>query len=138
MTNKSARIYVNIFGDSVIQILKSGKHENVASFLCRGRKKLRIYFWCSLPYLKHDKKWFGHFWPKTAPSDSLVQRFLWKNRKSRIFEGLFQQDNDIVQMRDMTHSICLVKLCQITMRKNFNFLFLTALNFPEMRPLGTF
>ena len=25
MTNKSARIYVNIFGDSVIQSLKSGK-----------------------------------------------------------------------------------------------------------------
>ena len=26
---------------------------------------------------------------KTAPSDSFVQRFLWKNRKSRIFEALF-------------------------------------------------
>ena len=32
----------------------------------------------------------GIFWPKTAPSNSLVQQFLWKNRKSGIFEALFQ------------------------------------------------
>ena len=31
-------------------------------------------------------------------------------------------------MRDMAHSICLIKLYQITMRKNFDFLFLTTLN----------
>ena len=64
-----------------------------------------------------------------APSDSLVQRILWKNRKNGIFEALFQQVNDIVQMRDMdmAHSICLIKLYQITMRKNFDFLFLTTL-----------
>ena len=31
-------------------------------------------------------------------------------------------------MRDMAHSICLIKLYQITMRKNFNVLFLTTLN----------
>ena len=30
-------------------------------------------------------------------------------------------------MRDMAHSICLIKLCQITIRKNFDFLFLTTL-----------
>ena len=30
-------------------------------------------------------------------------------------------------MRDMAHSICLVQLYQIMMRKNFNFLFLTTL-----------
>ena len=30
-------------------------------------------------------------------------------------------------MQDMTHSICLIKLCQITMRKNYDFLFLTTL-----------
>ena len=30
-------------------------------------------------------------------------------------------------MQDMAHSICLIKLYQITMRKNFDFLFLTAL-----------
>ena len=52
---------------------------------------------------------------KMAPSDSLVQRFLWKNG---IFEALFQKGNVIVQMRDMARSICLIKLYQITMRKN--------------------
>ena len=30
-------------------------------------------------------------------------------------------------MQDMAHSICLIKLYQITMRKNFDFLFLTTL-----------
>ena len=54
-----------------------------------------------------------------APSDSLVQRFLWKNRKNGIFEALFQLVNDIVEMREMAHSICLMKLYQITMRKKF-------------------
>ena len=68
----------------------------------------------------------GIFGQKMAPSDSLVQRFLWKNRKNGIFEVLFQYVNDIVQMRDMAHSICLIKLYQITMRKNFDFLFLTT------------
>ena len=69
----------------------------------------------------------GIFGQKLAPSDSLVQRFLWKNRKNGIFEALFQQVNDIVQMWDMAHSICLIKLYQIKMRKNFDFLFLTTL-----------
>ena len=32
----------------------------------------------------------GIFGQETAPSNSLVQRFLWKNRKNRIFEALFQ------------------------------------------------
>ena len=31
-------------------------------------------------------------------------------------------------MQDMAHSICLIKLYQITIRKNFDFLFLTALS----------
>ena len=31
-------------------------------------------------------------------------------------------------MRDMAHSICLIKLYQITMRKNLDFLFLTTLS----------
>ena len=66
----------------------------------------------------------GIFDQKTAPSNSLVQLFLWKNRKNRknrIVEALFQQDNDIVQMREMAHSICLIKLYRITMRKKFRF-----------------
>ena len=62
-----------------------------------------------------------------APSASLVQRFLWKNRKNGIVEALFQYVHDIVQMQDMAHSICLIKLYQITMRKNFDFFFLTTL-----------
>ena len=66
-------------------------------------------------------------WAFLAPSNSTVQRFLWKNRENGIFEALFEQDNDIVQMRDMAHSICLIKLYQITMRKSFDFLFLTTL-----------
>ena len=33
----------------------------------------------------------------------------------------------MVQMRDMAHSICLMKLYQITMRKNYDFLFLITL-----------
>ena len=41
---------MNIFGDAVIQSLRSGK--------TRKRKNLQIYFWCSLPDLKHDKKRF--------------------------------------------------------------------------------
>ena len=48
----------------------------------------------------------GIFGLKTAPSNSLVQRFLWKNRKNGIFEALSQQDNDVVQTQDMAHSIC--------------------------------
>ena len=32
----------------------------------------------------------GIFSQKMAPSDSFVQRFLWKNRKNGIFEALFQ------------------------------------------------
>ena len=31
-------------------------------------------------------------------------------------------------MREMAHSICLIKLYQITMRKNFDFLFLNTLD----------
>ena len=70
---------------------------------------------------KHNVAW-AFLAKRRRISNSLVQRFLWKNRKSRIFEALFQQDNDIVQMRDMAHSICLIKLYQITMRKKFRFL----------------
>ena len=58
-------------------------------------------------------------------SNSLVQRFLWKNR---IFEALFQQDDDIVQMRYMAHSICLINSIKIIMRKGFDFSFLTTSN----------
>ena len=58
---------------------------------------------------KHNVVW-AFLAKKMAPSDSLVQRFLWKNRKNGIFEALFQQVNDSVQMRDMAHSICLIKL----------------------------
>ena len=46
--------------------------------------------------------------------------------KDRIFEALFQQDNDIVQMRYMAHLICLINLCQTMTRKSFDFLFLTT------------
>ena len=72
-------------------------------------------------YSPSNTTWFGYFWPKMAPSDPLVQRILWKNTKNGIFEALFQQVNDIVQMRDMAHSICLIKLYQMTMRKKFRF-----------------
>ena len=58
ITNKSARICLKIFGDSVIQSLKSGKQEKAASFPCRSRKNLRIYSWYSLSHLKHNHKRF--------------------------------------------------------------------------------
>ena len=50
----------------------------------------------------------GIFGQKMAPSDSLAQRFLWKNRKNGIFEPLFQYVNVIVQVRghgsfDLSH-----------------------------------
>ena len=48
-----------------------------------------------------------------APSDSLIQRFLWENRKNGILEALFQLVNDIVQMRDIAHSICHIKLYSV-------------------------
>ena len=54
--NKSAKIFLNTSGDSVIQNLKIEKHETVALFPCRGRKNLRIYSWYSFSYLKHDQK----------------------------------------------------------------------------------
>ena len=41
-------------------------------------------------------------------------------------------------MRDMAHSICLIKLCQVTMRKSFDFLFLTALNLNDVDVLIIF
>ena len=56
--NKSARIYLNVFGHTVTRSSKSGKHEKAASFPCRGRKNLRIYSWYSLLHLKHDQKRF--------------------------------------------------------------------------------
>ena len=37
------------------------KHEKLASFQCRGRKNLGIYFWYSMPVLKHDQKRFIRF-----------------------------------------------------------------------------
>ena len=45
-----------------------------------------------------------------------------------MFEALFQYYNDVVQMRDMAHSICPIKLYQITMRKNFRFFVSDYLN----------
>ena len=47
---------MNIFGDSGIQSLKSGKTRKSGLVPMSRQEKLRIYFWCSLPYLKHDKK----------------------------------------------------------------------------------
>ena len=55
----------------------------------------RIYFYPPV-FLETDvtalqtQRRLGIFGQKTAPSDSLTQRFLWKNRKNGIFEGLFQ------------------------------------------------
>ena len=43
---------------------------------------------------KHNVVW-AFFDQKMAPSDSLVQWFPWKNR---IFEVLFQYDNDIFRL----------------------------------------
>ena len=58
MTNKSARIYLNILGNSVIQSLKRGKRRKSGLAPMSRQENVRIYFWCSLPYLKHDKKPF--------------------------------------------------------------------------------
>ena len=56
LASKSTRICLNNFGDNVIQVLKSGKTQKVASFPCRGRKNVRIYSWYSLPDFKHHQK----------------------------------------------------------------------------------
>ena len=58
LANKSARSCLNIYGDSVIQSLKSGKHDKVALFPGRGKTNLRIYSWYYLPDIKHDQKRF--------------------------------------------------------------------------------
>ena len=58
ISNKSARICLNIFGDTVVQSLKSRKTRKVASFPFRDRKNLWIYSWYSLPDLKHHQKRF--------------------------------------------------------------------------------
>ena len=71
--NTSARICLNIFGDTVIQSLK------VASFPCRGRENLRIYSWYSLPDSKHDQRCFIRIpslnLPKTRHLVTLVMQF---------------------------------------------------------------
>ena len=56
--NKSARICTNVFGHTVIQSSKVEKYEKMASFSRRGRKKLRIYSWYSLPDSKRDQNCF--------------------------------------------------------------------------------
>ena len=53
--NKSERIRVNIFGDTVIESLKTGENSKKWP---QGMKNLRIYSWCFLPGLKHDQKYF--------------------------------------------------------------------------------
>ena len=58
ITNKSVRIYLNIFGDSVIQSLKSGKTGKMVSFPCRGGETCGFFSWYSLSDLKHDQKRF--------------------------------------------------------------------------------
>ena len=62
LPNKSTRIQLERYWryprDTVIQRTESGKIRKVASFPCRGRKILRVYFWYSLPDLKHDVKHF--------------------------------------------------------------------------------
>ena len=78
-------------------------------------------------YSPSNTAWFGHLWPKNGAIKLSCTAVSLENRNNRIFEALFAQDSDIVQMRDMAHSICLIKLYQITMRKKFDFLFLTAL-----------
>ena len=49
------------------------------------RETSNLFLPSSLPanrgYNPSNTTMFGHFWPKTAPSDSLAQQFLWKNRK---------------------------------------------------------
>ena len=51
LTNKFARLCLNIFRDTVIQNFKSLKHEKVVSFQCTDRGNLQIYSSYSLPDL---------------------------------------------------------------------------------------
>ena len=57
VASKSARICLNISRNSVIQSLRSRKHE-VASFPCRDWKNWRICSWYSLPELTHNQMRF--------------------------------------------------------------------------------
>ena len=58
ISNKSARICLNIFGDSVIQSLKSGKHEKWHRSHVEARKACGFIQSIPLSDLKHDQKRF--------------------------------------------------------------------------------
>ena len=58
ITNKSARICLNLAGECVIQSLKSGKTRKSGLVPMSRQENLRIYSWYSLPDLKHDQKGF--------------------------------------------------------------------------------
>ena len=73
---------------------------------------------------------FWAFLAKTGRHQTLLYSgFSGKIEYLRHFEALFQWDNDIVQMQDMAHSIRLMKLYQITMRKKIQFFVSDHLNF---------
>ena len=65
---KSARICSNIFGDSVIQILKSGKAQESGLVSMSRQENVRIYFWHSLRDLKYDQKRFSRI-----PSSNVLE-----------------------------------------------------------------
>ena len=81
ITNKSARICLYIFGDTVIQSLKSGKKTRKSSLVPMLRQEnLRIYSWYSLPDLKHDQKRFipipSSNFPEMRPSKGTFSSIL--------------------------------------------------------------
>ena len=48
-----------------------------------------------------------------------INPHLYSAFSGKVFEALFEQDNDIVKKPDMAHSISLINLYQSTMRKKF-------------------
>ena len=56
ITDKSEKICLNIFGDSVIQNLKNGKTRKCGLVPLSRQERLRIYSWYSLPDFKIDPK----------------------------------------------------------------------------------
>ena len=58
LSNKSSRIYLNIFGDTVVQSLKVENTIKWPGSYVKVEKNLWIYSWYSLPDLKHAQERF--------------------------------------------------------------------------------
>ena len=71
------------------------KHEKVASFLCRGRMRLWVYSWHSLPDFKHDQKCFIRIpsvnIPEMRPLGTFCLTKFWAfssfSKESHVLEG---------------------------------------------------